>query len=41
MAKKKEKTFTWADLKRVANRMSKERLKDSVLIWTDREISDN
>jgi len=32
-----EKKFTWSDLKRIANRIPKDRLKDEVIIWTDRD----
>lgn len=34
--KNKEK-FTWADLKRIANKVPESRLKDEVVIWTDEE----
>ena len=32
-----EKKFTWANLKRIANRIPDNRLKDEVVIWTDDE----
>lgn len=34
---KKEKVFTWADLKRAVNKMPENRLKDPVVIWNDDE----
>lgn len=37
MKPKEDKKFTWADLKRRANRIPKERLQDEVVIWTDDE----
>lgn len=30
-----EKKFTWADLKRIVNKIPAARLKDSVIIWED------
>lgn len=36
MAEKK-KTMTWAEMKKIVNRIPKNRLKDEVIIWTDRD----
>jgi hypothetical protein len=32
-----EKNMTWADLKKIVNKMPESRLKDDVTIWTDTE----
>ena len=37
MADKKKKTLTWAEMKKIVNRIPKDRLKDEVIIWTDRD----
>lgn len=33
----RKRKFTWAALKRIANRIPEDRLKDEVIIWTDDE----
>lgn len=33
----KQKRFTWKDLKKIVNAIPDNRLKDDVIIWTDRD----
>lgn len=38
MSKKtKEKKFTWETLRKIANSIPEDRIKDEVIIWTDRD----
>lgn len=37
MTKKKNKKFTWGDLKRITNNIADRHLPDEVIIWTDRD----